>query len=645
MVTKYLSQFITVLRFLIGIRLHDWFPFGHKTPTYVFLLLPLFCMNLQAQVIRDSKLELLPFTVQKTSTSVTNPHSVFEQQNGFVPANNLGLTQAQEIYWLKIDLQDFLDTLRTNSTWSLRTSSFDKSKLHYLKGSNWSEIAFGQYDSEMPSSSVMHDSGVSFEIENLIAGRYLLVEAQVFNYYSNVSNWEVGFSSVDANHIISNYYSNDDLQLLLIDYLCLGAFLLIFLFFITTFFYVKQLDFLFYSLYVLSSIICLLLPMVSFPVFTELFHSAVGNWLVIVTQVFINLFYSAFVLHYLNLRKNYPKLLKPTLAVILILILLIPLDSILFFLEYYGLHLKVLDFQRILMTTYGLFIMIALLLSAKDRLAIFVVLGSFIFMLGGILFVLTANRYFMVLGSGIEIIIFLTGLAYKMRLEYDDKIHLHQQVSIKEVSALRAQMNPHFIFNSLNSIQHLILNNDRVMALKYLSKFGKLTRNVLESSIETRSVLRKEIELLRSYLELESLRFEGAFKYEIHVDDDLDTDNVEIPLFLVQPYVENAILHGLLPNEKDEKLLTISFEREKNNIICSIEDNGVGRAAAQRTSTYSKREKKSRGMEITGKRLELFGQSELGRNSIEITDKFDSNGHPSGTKVVIRILDALKTAV
>ncbi|WP_136465372.1 tetratricopeptide repeat-containing sensor histidine kinase [Flagellimonas onchidii] len=169
-----------------------------------------------------------------------------------------------------------------------------------------------------------------------------------------------------------------------------------------------------------------------------------------------------------------------------------------------------------------------------------------------------------------------------------------------EKRMLRAQMNPHFIFNSLNSIQHLINSNDKTNALKYLSKFSKLLRQVLESSINITLLLKEEIELLEIYLELESLRFDNAFSYKINVGKNLDVFAHEIPMLLVQPYVENAIIHGLMP-KLGEKKLSISFNDKTEYMECVIEDNGVGINANTR---QTKSKATSRGMSITAKRID-----------------------------------------
>ena len=199
-----------------------------------------------------------------------------------------------------------------------------------------------------------------------------------------------------------------------------------------------------------------------------------------------------------------------------------------------------------------------------------------------------------------------------------------------EKRMLRAQMNPHFIFNSLSSIQHLINSNDRKGALSYLSKFSKLLRQVLESSINISLPLKDEIELLKIYVELEALRFDNSFRYTFEIDKNLDTYKYEVPMLLVQPYIENAIIHGLMPKE-GKKELSISFHDTKENIVCIIEDNGVGIPSK---TVGKKLDRPSRGMSIITKRIEAlrkFSDQEL----ITIENLKDEGA--TGTRVTILI--------
>lgn len=199
---------------------------------------------------------------------------------------------------------------------------------------------------------------------------------------------------------------------------------------------------------------------------------------------------------------------------------------------------------------------------------------------------------------------------------------------------LRAQINPHFIFNSLSSIQYLISSHKVESSIKYLSKFSRLTRNILESSIEDKILLKNEIKILEDYLALESLRFDNTFSYKINVENQLESQNIEIPSMVIQPFLENALIHGLLPKKQGAKHLSINFKIENEFLICVVDDTGIGRDLSQKKSSIYRGEKKSRGMEITKLRLEALGEIE---EAVKIMDKYDSEGRALGTTVIIRI--------
>ncbi|MEO1257195.1 MAG: tetratricopeptide repeat protein [Bacteroidota bacterium] len=207
---------------------------------------------------------------------------------------------------------------------------------------------------------------------------------------------------------------------------------------------------------------------------------------------------------------------------------------------------------------------------------------------------------------------------------------------VLEKRMLRAQMNPHFIFNSLSSIQHFITANDKKSALRYLSKFSSLLRQVLEDSITNTTVLSEEVQLLKTYLELESLRFDKGFEYHIHISPELDPHTTEIPILLVQPYVENAILHGLMP-KKGPRQLNVYFEKEMSQLVCRIVDNGIGRKAAAALKAQKKGSHTSRGMQVAQKRLEALNRQQEEQTLLVINDLYDDHQAPQGTEVIIKI--------
>jgi len=209
-----------------------------------------------------------------------------------------------------------------------------------------------------------------------------------------------------------------------------------------------------------------------------------------------------------------------------------------------------------------------------------------------------------------------------------------------EKRLLRAQINPHFIFNSLSAIQHFITTNDKVSALKFLSKFSTLLRQMLEQSIHVQVVLAEEIKLLQSYLELEALRFDSRFSFAVEASPSVDIHNTDVPILLVQPFVENAILHGLI-SKKGAGRLTVRFDDAGAHTVCVISDNGVGRQAAAQKSA-GRPYRPSYGMAIAQKRLALLYGNHADLIPIQVNDLYDDAGRAAGTEVIVHIPKLLK---
>ncbi|HEY3405762.1 MAG TPA: PAS domain S-box protein [Ohtaekwangia sp.] len=207
-----------------------------------------------------------------------------------------------------------------------------------------------------------------------------------------------------------------------------------------------------------------------------------------------------------------------------------------------------------------------------------------------------------------------------------------KQIGDLKLMALRAAMNPHFIFNTLNSIQYYIMENDQRKAVNYLSTFSKLIRAILNNSVNTRVNLAEEFQMLRHYVYLEQMRFENRFEFELNIPPDLDIENIEMPSMLIQPYVENAILHGIVNRNREGGKLKIDVQETSGGLLFEIEDNGIGRKAAGQIKKKSKQGYQSYGTTLTEERLKLINAQ---RNvALEIID-LEEGGVASGTKVKI----------
>lgn len=213
---------------------------------------------------------------------------------------------------------------------------------------------------------------------------------------------------------------------------------------------------------------------------------------------------------------------------------------------------------------------------------------------------------------------------------------MNHKISEITQANLRQQMNPHFIFNTLNSIQYYMYQHDKLATNNYLTKFSNLMRKVLDNSQHTSVPLSDELAALRLYLELESIRFKDKFVYEINIDEDIDPIMYKVPTMLIQPYVENSICHGIMPLEGNG-IVKVDLKLNEDYILCTIEDNGIGREAAKERNLRRESNHNSLGTQITKSRLDLV--NELYGTSLKTiyTDLENESGESTGTRVEIHI--------
>lgn len=216
------------------------------------------------------------------------------------------------------------------------------------------------------------------------------------------------------------------------------------------------------------------------------------------------------------------------------------------------------------------------------------------------------------------------------------KQELQQRTNELTMQALRAQMNPHFIFNSLNSILRFILQNNTEQATAFLTKFSKLVRLILQNSQTPFITLENELESLRLYLELEALRFNNHFTYQISYPEDMEISVVKVPPLIIQPYVENAIWHGLMHKEEKGQLNIIIAE-ENDCLSIQVADNGIGRKESALLASKTPTRYKAMGMRITADRISILNQTYDKKQSIQIRDLVDERGNAGGTEVTIKI--------
>ncbi len=243
----------------------------------------------------------------------------------------------------------------------------------------------------------------------------------------------------------------------------------------------------------------------------------------------------------------------------------------------------------------------------------------------------------------IIVLIIIAFLIYKIRLKQLntrnklllEKIELERNLNKSVLTSIKAQMNPHFFYNALNTIQSFIFADDKKNASTYLSKFSKLTRLILEMSEKELVPLAEEILALNLYLDIEKIRFNNKLEFKISIDELLNPEAIKIPPMIIQPYVENSIKHGLL-HKKDDCKLNIEFKKASSGLMVVIDDNGIGRIKSGQLNAIKDNKHQSFSTGANQKRLEILNQDNK-KQVIEYIDKIDELGNSTGTTVIISL--------
>lgn len=233
-----------------------------------------------------------------------------------------------------------------------------------------------------------------------------------------------------------------------------------------------------------------------------------------------------------------------------------------------------------------------------------------------------------------NLIYFLYHFVKRIREEEQTKVAMKIQILELEAKALRAQMNPHFVFNSLNSIKTLINRNENDIAAHYLTTFSKLIRTLFQNSTKREVSLFDELQTCRHYTQLEKMRFGEKLEFVFNVDESLDLKDIQVPALILQPIIENAIWHGLMPKETNGKV-TVTVRAIKGAVECIIDDDGIGRELSKYYKAQYESTHESKGIGLTQSRLELDKVLNEREESILIIDKISQEGKPTGTRVII----------
>lgn len=244
-------------------------------------------------------------------------------------------------------------------------------------------------------------------------------------------------------------------------------------------------------------------------------------------------------------------------------------------------------------------------------------------------------RVLIILGVFLLIWLFIHLRIRSIRKEESEKQVTARKLAELEQMALKSQMNPHFIFNSLNSIQQYVIEKDIIGANKFITEFARLIRMTLEYSDKAKVSLSEERDFLSTYLQLEHARFEGKFSFQIDISPTIDKDNTYIPPLILQPYIENSIRHGVRFRKDNNGKIAIRFQVREDRLICTIEDNGIGRKMSAAYKSQSPIEYHSKGMTLTAKRIEMLNKTQTNPIFIDIDDLHSEDGSPAGTRVTL----------
>jgi sensor histidine kinase YesM len=587
-------------------------------------------------------------TLWVDSTAKTPLHAISQQKfvdlkNVVIPKIFLG--EYRYVYWLKIMVEN-----TTNDTLNLlfTTGSHQSTTLYQNINNQLITVAKTQ-------EKLLPDQRLFRADDQYLPVRFL--PKTQYQFFAKVNDYPKE-KFILKPLLVSRFWQNHNQVRAFYDeyiYILAYGFLISVLFFVALFvllFYVidRQKYYLFYGFYTISIGLFNLWEYEHSPYFHFFFSylpvlkfTGNSNIYVFLTHIF----YFLFIFEFLKLNQTFPRTAKFFRWVIGFLGLMLLIDIvILFIIKRLDWSMWLYEFFQNIFPILNIFLLV-MIFRAKGRVARNIQIGSSFLMLGGLAGFLTHwfnNTPFVllridpsimfVIGTLLEVFFFSIAIGIRSYKVQKDQDSLFKAVKESELRTLRSQINPHFVFNSLNSIKSYILTHRSVEAAEYLTDFSTLMRSILQHSKEQLISLTDELETTLLYVRLEQLRFEDNFEFIYTLDPKINTDEIQIPPMLLQPYIENAIKHGLM-NKEGKKRLVLKIELS-DQITITIEDNGIGREEAsllrKNTPKYQ-----SMGMAINTERVNLLSQTNNLHIEIAIKDVKSPTGKPDGTSVVIQI--------
>lgn len=548
----------------------------------------------------------------------------------FVQNEPPGIAHRDFEYWFEVDFSPHLNVLSQTDTIYFYPGGVEISHLYIfqegkIKEHNLTLMA----ENSMKRNKYQNVHFMPIAVSDLFNGTKLFVKSRYLRGTPDLGKKRFAFSTPEAHNLLAGYINPSSFKIQVLAYFFLGVAAVLMVFNVILFFYVKEYQFIYYGAFLLFQLIYYSRISPNLADYFGYDYPWFYFWLTTVSQLLINLFYLMFIRHFLEFQKILPRFDLVVLSIAGLLIGLVLINSFIIYSNPYSLFQSYLmDGQRYFMAGFAFFGIGYLWFVYPTNLKYFVIAGTLIFTTGALMTMFWLRLDYMITGSAIESTIFALGLSYKIKTISQEKQSAEKDAFQTKLGALRAQINPHFIFNSLSSIQHLISSGQKEAALSYLTKFSKFVRQVLENSIDVNVTLEKEVELLKVYLDLESLRFEHSFSYQIDFPKDSNLNYQEVPMLIVQPFVENAIKHGLMPKQSGERKVWIRFFDHEDHILCEVEDNGIGRKAS--AAAKGDIHRPSRGMALTEERLKMV-------NGMESQSQIMIEDLTQGTKISIKL--------
>lgn len=586
-----------------------------------------------------NKLESIVPKLQLYSTTDKNLSldNLLRMEPSFEDLDSTFQFQKNTTYWLRFKADSDLDNSRSNVDFFLPTVEYSINTLYYQENGKISESRISRTDGITKEGEFIPFRYHQFKLNPLEDGYFYLKVKDSF--YPKVLG--PGFVSIftESEFRLRQFYIQEGM----IGYasrtvLLLGGITFLLIYILGMYLLNKEPLYLYYSVYLL--VMMLYLGVKLYPNMTENlfgFYPSLNLAWNEVTQMLISFWYLRFARAFLEAKEHYPLFDKAAIVAEWIILGFIAVFVTLFMIDPNSEVLYPLTVvQRLLMIGFSVISMIYIILKIHNHSAYFIIFGSSALLIGSVVaLVLESVQYFLV-GVLTEVILFAMGLGYLMKQKDIERAYLSNEIERIKMTALQTQMNPHFIFNSLNSIRAYMISNKTKEASSYLSKFSKLIRQILEYSNEERIPLAQELETLQLYVHLEQLRFRERFELGLNIDPSLDLEDIMVPPLLVQPFIENAIWHGLMKKE-GEKNIEIAIRDENEVISIIVRDNGIGRKAAQQKKEKMGVEKKSMAIELTRKRLHILNFKLHDKEPVKIFDLYDSARKAAGTEVKITL--------